>query len=321
MHFPQSGNDRSRDHSERHSKLRILYVGMVNNFSRPPLEALLAAGYDVVGVIVPETRTQDAPPVRQIAPAWQGRQLPVLSANPGHTIVSVARQFSIPVYRVSQPDAPETLDVVSALQPDVGCVACFPYRLPGILLALPTYGFLNLHPALLPAYRGPNPLFWSFRDGVTKTGVTVHFMDANLDTGDIAAQAPVAFPDGISGEDADGLAARLGGRLLVEVLQALERGDLTGEPQPVDVETYYPAPAPDDFVMDTAWSARRAFNFMRGTTEWGQEYIIEIGGERLALRSAIAFAGDETLGVPYSRLGNDILIRFTPGVLRARFSY
>jgi methionyl-tRNA formyltransferase len=301
--------------------LRVLYVGMVNAFSGPPLEALLAAGQDVVGVMVPQTRTQDdAPPVRQIAPARQAGQLPVLGAIPDQTIVGLARRLSIPVYAVNQLDARETLERVSALRPDVGCVACFPFRIPGVLLALPGHGFLNLHPSLLPAYRGPNPLFWSLRDGVTETGVTVHFMDANLDTGDIAAQAPLALPDGISGRAADLLAARLGGRLMVEVLQALERGDLTRRPQPAGVENYHPAPSSEDFVMNTAWSARRAFNFMRGTIEWGQAYSIDIGGERLTLQSAIAFEAEERLDAPYRHLGRDILIRFTPGVLRARLS-
>jgi methionyl-tRNA formyltransferase len=172
--------------------------------------------------------------------------------------------------------------------------------------------------SLLPAYRGPNPLFWSFRDGVTETGVTVHFMDASLDTGDIAAQAPLAFPDGISGRAADQLAARLGGQLMVEVLQAVERGDLTPQPQPAGAETYHSAPTAGDFAMDAAWSARRAFNFMRGTAEWGQEYSIDIGGEHLFLQSAIDFENEETLDAPYRRLGTEILIRLTPGVLRAR---
>ncbi|MEZ4833421.1 MAG: formyltransferase family protein [Caldilineaceae bacterium] len=61
------------------------------------------------------------------------------------------------------------------------------------------HGFLNLHPSLLPHYRGPDPIFWQLRDGVEPMGVTVHWMDVGVDTGDIAAQAPVALEDGLSG--------------------------------------------------------------------------------------------------------------------------
>ena len=59
---------------------------------------------------------------------------------------------------------------------------------------------------------------------------------------------------------------------------------------------------------------------MRGTAEWGQPYGIDIGGKRLTLQSAIAFEAEETLDAPYRRLESDILIQFTPGVLRARLS-
>jgi hypothetical protein len=85
----------------------------------------------------------------------------------------------------------------------------------------------------------------------------------------IAAQAEVELPDGVSGEEADTLLSEYGGECLVEVLTALEKGTLTRRPQPQG-GSYFPAPQDRDFVIDPAWSARHAFNFMRGTNEWGQ---------------------------------------------------
>ena len=110
---------------------------------------------------------------------------------------------------------------------------------------------------------------------------------------------------------------RYGAQLLVDALRALADGTLAHHPPPPG-GTYYPWPSPDDFTISTAWLARRAFNFMRGTSEWGQSYAVEVSGERLFLKSAVSYASGETLDEPYTRAGSDVFIRFTPGVLRAQ---
>ncbi|MGH2592148.1 MAG: methionyl-tRNA formyltransferase, partial [Anaerolineae bacterium] len=252
-----------------------------------------------------------------VAPDPRRSQLPIINPYLEHNIVHLAWERDIAVFEVSRPDHSETLAVLSALRPDVACVACFSQRIPASMLALPTLGFLNLHPSLLPAYRGPAPLFWTFRSGDSTTGVTIHFMDEGLDTGDIALQAPLDLPDGISGAEADRLCAALGGRLMVEAVQALERGTLSRRKQP-DGGSYDPSPSPSDFTISTTWPARRAFNFMRGTAEWGQPYIVEVDGKRLVLKSAVSYAANEALREPIVRSGSEVWIQFTPGVLRAR---
>ena len=142
-------------------------------------------------------------------------------------------------------------------------------------------------------------------------------MDESFDTGDIAAQAPIDLPDGISRAEADRLCATLGGRLLVEVVQALEQGTLSRRRQPEN-GSYYPSPTPDDFRIDASWPARRAFNFMRGTQEWRQPYRAEIRGQRLLLESALTYSPDAILGQACVRSGDVVQIQFTPGILEAR---
>ena len=295
---------------------RVVYVGMLGDFSYAPLAALLAAGIDIAGVLVPAAPVPAAAPIAPLTPP-QRSSLPIANPYLARNILHIAWEHGIPTFAIGRPSAPETLAAVADLRPDVACVVCFPQRIPAALLGLPPLGFLNLHPSLLPAYRGPAPLFWAFRNGERATGVTVHFMDEGLDSGGIVAQAPVELPDGVSGAQADRMCSALGARLLVETVQSLQRGTLSRCRQPTG-GAYYPWPAADDFTISTTWPARRVFNFMRGTAEWGQPYVVEAGGEPIVLRSALGYAADEILGTPYVRSPREISIQCTPGVVRAR---
>ncbi|MCI0393342.1 MAG: hypothetical protein L0332_20485 [Chloroflexi bacterium] len=295
--------------------MRVLFLGMLRKFSLSPLLTLLAGGIKVVGVIVPasELAQQTKTVVERLRPPPVPSQLPMAIQN----VVELAWRAGRPVYAVQRLNDPAVLETVRALRPDVGCVACFPWRIPAALLAAPPLGFLNLHPSLLPAYRGPAPLFWIFRHGdQAAAGVTVHFMDEGLDSGDIAAQAPVTLPDGFSGAAADEVCAEAGGRLLAEVIEKLAAGALVRRPQPPG-GSYYPWPTPADFTLSTEWPARRAFNFMRGTVEWGQPYRVTVAGEEIALASAVAFDPATTLPAPAVPLDDTIRLQFTPGVLEA----
>lgn len=296
--------------------MRVIFFGTLCAFSIAPLRILIEAGCDVAAVIVPTDRTISGLPIVPLSPTSRST-IPLIETASEPSIFSLAWERQLPIYQVSRLAAPETLETIAALQPNVACVACFPKRLPASLLRVPRWGGLNVHPSLLPLYRGPYPLFWQLRHGDQNCGVTIHFMDERFDTGDLAAQAEVALPDGISGEEADTLLSEYGGECLVEVLAALDRGGtLTRRPQPAG-GSYFSAPHEQDFVIDPAWSARRAFNFMRGTNEWGQLYPIELAGHRFQLKQALFYAADEILDQPYHLFGDQIDIQFSPGVLRA----
>lgn len=297
--------------------MRILYFGLLGEFSRLPLIALLEAGVEVRSVVIPARSESVSAPFAPVTQAPDRSDLPIIDSYLEPNIVHTAWEHGLPVFEVSWLGHPETLSAFADLQPDVACVACFSQRIPKSLLALPRFGFLNLHPSLLPAYRGPQPLFWTFRNGESSTGVTIHFMDEGLDTGDIALQTPLDLPDGISGAEADRLYATLGGRLMVEAVQALHNGALSRQPQP-DGGSYFPSPTADDFTISTTWPARRAFNFMRGTAEWGRPYPIAVNGERLGLKSAVAYSAGETLDKSIVRAGSKVWLQFKPGVLQAQ---
>jgi methionyl-tRNA formyltransferase len=232
------------------------------------------------------------------------------------SIVSLAWQHQIPVYQVNRLAAPEVHAAVSDLHADVVCVACFPKRVPAALLGVPRWGFLNVHPSLLPHYRGPYPQFWTLRRGDRHFGVTIHFMNEQLDAGDIAAQTEVDLPDGLSGEEIDTTLSQYGAELLLTVLHQLETRRLRRRAQPPG-GGYFPMPQASDFVIDASWSARHAFNFMRGVSQWERSYPIELPGERFILKQALFYSQHELLQQPYRVLGEQIDIQFSPGVLRA----
>lgn len=296
--------------------LRILFWGMLGNFSRLALRQLLAAGFDVAGIIVAALRSADLSFRRVYAPPPVST-LPVLTPYANQNILHLGWERNIPTYEIGSLSAPETRQMLARTEPSVACVACFPRRLPPDVLSIPSAGFLNLHPSLLPAFRGPTPLFWTFRAGVLETGVTVHFMDEGLDTGDIALQAPVILPEGLTGPEAEQILAEEGGKLLAEACRQLAAGNLPRHPQPATA-AHDPFPEAEDFHIPLTWSARRAFIFMRGTAEWGRPYVFD-GELRVATaRRAVDYTSAGKIAAPVVRDGNDLWIQFSPGVLHAR---
>ncbi len=299
---------------QHNHNLRVVFCGMLGQFSIPPLHALLDAGYDVCAVIVPAPRVT-APDIAELKPVSMPSLLPVVNPHLQQNIVKIAWERAIPVFEVRRLRSSATLNMLRSLTPDVGCVACFSRVLPPSLLELPRYGFFNVHPSLLPAYRGPAPLFWTFRDDATQ-GVSIHVMDEHLDTGTVVAQAPVTLPDGITGVAADQQLATRGGQLLTSVLAAIQDGTLVPVPQSQSVPLA-PWPTADDFTVSPNWAARRIFNFMRATVDWAQPYPVAIAGQRFLLASALSYAADETLTKPYQQLGYTLRVQCNPGVLDA----
>ncbi len=193
-------------------------------FALPSLEALLTSGEEVAAVVTqpdkPRGRGQlvSPGPVKELAEAWN---LPVLQPH-----------------RLKDPDLLERL---ASLRPELVIVVAYGRLLPHDLLVLPSVGCLNLHASLLPRYRGAAPINWALINGERETGVTIQWMQQQLDAGDIFLQERVP----INEEDNFGaLYDRLGERgaiLLTQALEKLRRGETIRRPQPEDGVTYAPA--------------------------------------------------------------------------------
>ena len=294
--------------------IRVLFLGMQGQFTRIVLGRLLTAGVEVCGLLLsgPILRPLLPPP-----PSNDPLALPLLDSFVEPSALHLAWQAGIPVYDSGPLKAQGLAELIHTLAPDVACVACFDRIIPVRLLSLPRYGFLNVHPSLLPHFRGPEPLFWQLRAGVNPVGVTVHWMDAGLDTGDIAGQRTVVLPDGISGGEADALCALAGGDLLAEVLGQLADGSVERRPQPAE-GSYQPSPTEADFRLDTRWDVRRAFNFMRGTAEWGIPYRVTVDSRDWLLSAALSWVKGKTSGRGIEIDGESLRLPLADGWLRVK---
>ncbi|MCB0132516.1 MAG: hypothetical protein KDD78_16760 [Caldilineaceae bacterium] len=305
--------------------LRVIFWGMNGGFSRNVLRALLTAPHvHVQAALLPASTlavdTGGAPylavPAQPTAPASDPLELTLRApaVNPG--ALQLAWEYDCPVYAVGGLAAPATLELVRGWAVDVACVACFPRRLPAALLNLPRHGFLNVHPSLLPQYRGPAPIFWQLRDGLTTAGVTIHWMDSDFDTGDIAAQQTVPLPAGATGPEIDRICSQAGGALLIDLLGDVAAGRAVRHPQAAHGD-YQSWPTAGDFRLDPTWTAQRALNFMRGTAEWGYPYSIAIGPMTLLLATALYVIPQGELDQPYQLDGDQVQIQFQSGILVA----
>lgn len=186
-------------------------------------------------------------------------------------------------------DAPEGLDVVipasrermapliRGYEPDLLLCLGFPWKIPADALAVAKLGAVNGHPSLLPHYRGPSPVSWAIRNGETEGGFTFHRMDAELDTGPILAQAPIALGDEHSWEELQPKLVEAVTGLLPRALERVERRD-PGAAQPRDVGEYYSFFEPEYARID--WTKSR-LEVYRQVQAW--RFHSPTAGERGAL--------------------------------------
>jgi methionyl-tRNA formyltransferase len=298
---------------------KVVFMGLRGSFSRIALAYLMAEGLAIQAVVVPAAPVEEAAvPVRRLVPPPTPSQVPLLTRFVAPDIVHLAWEHGIAVLEVARLGAPETLATLAAYDPDVICVACFNQRFPTALLGLPRHGCLNLHPSLLPAYRGPAPLFWVFRNGEQETGVTVHLMDAGLDTGDILLQKRVAIPEGVPGPVLEEQCATVGARLMAQAVWRLYAGTAVLRKQSEEGSSYYPWPSAEDFRIPVTRPARWAFNFMRGVAHWGVPFTIEVPGQHLLAREALSYTPSGELGRPFVQKGAELWVQCSPGVLHVR---
>mgnify|MGYP001569524105 CR=1 FL=1 len=135
-------------------------------------------------------------------------------------ICHYADRFNIPVFYAGQDMRSDAfVRWCRMLNADVFVAFGFGRKIPPEILALPTFGVLNVHPSLLPSYRGAAPCFWAIRNGETESGATIHLMDDTFDTGDILLQkSEPIYPNDTAGTLQQRLMVK-GAELLIDVLE------------------------------------------------------------------------------------------------------
>ena len=131
--------------------------------------------------------------------------------------------------KIYQPDKlrdnQEIIDIIKSINPDIICVVAYGKIIPKEILDIPKYGCINVHPSLLPKYRGPAPIQWAILNGDETTGVTTMYLDEGMDSGDIILQEETKIEENeTSGELWDRL-SKVGAKLLVKTLKQIEEGN------------------------------------------------------------------------------------------------
>ncbi|MGI5844667.1 MAG: methionyl-tRNA formyltransferase [Candidatus Xenobium sp.] len=154
------------------------------------------------------------------------------------------------------------LEELSALAPDVILVAAYSRLLPPAILELPRLGCVNLHPSLLPRYRGAIPIQAALINGDSQTGLTTFLMDEGYDTGDLLMQVSVPIDPEETGQELSTRLAREGARVLVETVRGLQAGNLVRRPQPSGGDYTRPL-RKEDLLLDWGLPASRVRDFLR----------------------------------------------------------
>ena len=141
----------------------------------------------------------------------------------------LAQKYGLTIYQPK--DKNELLEIIKKLQPDLAIVAAFGMLFPKEILAVPKYGFINIHPSLLPKYRGPTPIQNAILNGDEKTGVSLFLIDEKMDKGKIIANSKLQIANSDNYESLMRKLAELGADLLIETLPDFVVGKITPLPQ------------------------------------------------------------------------------------------
>lgn len=220
-------------------KKKILFIG-IPDMAYICLDGLCISGVNIVGVLGPK---KNHPTYCNFKNFVESRELNFIEYD----------KLSDPVL----------IQKIKDLNADIAVVASFNYKVPKVLLDSVKDGFINIHPSLLPEYRGPNPYSSVIMNGEAQTGVTLHFMDEAFDTGDIIAQKtmPVAAI-----ETMGTLFNRLnvlGLDMLLETLQKYETEPLARQKQPVGEFNYGKSMSGEHIIIDYEKPAVQIESFIR----------------------------------------------------------
>lgn len=257
--------------------MRLVFMG-TPRFAVPSLRRLHEAGYEIAAVITQPDR-----------PRGRGHR-------PSPTEVAAeAEALGLPVLKPVKVSDPELVDALRRLGPEAIVLVAFGQLIPRSILDLPPLGCINLHPSLLPRYRGASPIHAAILAGDSETGVTTMRMDEGLDTGDILLQERVPIgPDDNAGDLHDRL-AEIGAGLLLETLERLQRGTLTATPQDHSRASY--AGKVQKVEIDWSGTGESVARTIRGLSPSPGVYTFR-QGVRLKLHRARALPDGQGVGAP-----------------------
>ena len=229
---------------------KIVFMG-TPEFAIPSLLTLLDGDDSVVLVVTQPDQ-----------PSGRGKRL---EAPP---VKIAALKRNIPVIQPNKISEADCLHMLVGLAPDLLIVVAFGQILPKSVLDIPPLGCVNVHPSILPKYRGAAPINWAIIRGEKATGVTTMLLDEGMDSGDTLLIREVAIGGEETAGDLHDRLAVIGADLLAETIRGLKEKKITPIPQKHSMKTFAPRLKKEDGIIDWSKSAQEIKNHVRGMTPW-----------------------------------------------------
>ena len=227
--------------------MKILFMG-TPDFAKESLDKLYQAGYEICGVVTPPDR-----------PSGRGMKL---IPSP---VKEYATQKNLKLFQPEKiANNTEFKDEIKALSPDLVCVVSYGVILPKSFLKIPPKGCINVHPSMLPKYRGSAPIQWAVLNGDKTTGVSIMYLDEGMDSGDIIVQEETEIGEYETSGELWNRLSTLGANLLLESVQKIENGTAKRCKQP---EEFTLAPMLEKEMALIKWNEKNAEeikNLVRG---------------------------------------------------------
>lgn len=207
-------------------------------------------------------------------------------------IISVSGLGSSRIFRGDQLRTPATIDAMRAIYPEIGISVMFGFIIPADLLSIFPKGCINLHPSFLPYNRGAFPNVWAIVDG-TPAGVTLHFIDEGIDTGDIIAQRKVPVETVDTGETLYEKLEESAFAMFVETWPLIKAGDVYRKEQRKEAGTFHrlqDVQMIDRIELERFYKAKDLINVLRARTfpPYPGAYF-EVDGRRVYLRLQLCY--------------------------------
>lgn len=243
--------------------MRVLFMGS-GTVACPALERLLQhPNHAVVAVVTQPDKPQGRN--RKVAPC---------------PAKAYAEAQGVPVLTPAKVGAPDAVAALRELKPDLLVVAAYGQYIKPEILDIPPLGAINIHPSLLPKYRGATPIQWAIANGDTETGVTILYVSEKMDAGDIILQRSCPINDEDTALTLTPRLSEMGADLLLEAIASIEAGTATRHPQDEQAVTVVHKLSKEDGCVDWSLPATVIRNRLRGFTPWPGCYTT-VKGKRL----------------------------------------
>lgn len=289
--------------------MRVGFIGQTGPYAPPALRYLLAhrRGFEL-GLVVEGKRRHEGRLVHRLRRGRPGH-LPE-----GNSLADLARAAGVDVLETCDINAPTAIRTIADYRLDwLVCVGFDRLFVPELLATAPG-GAVNVHPSLLPRWRGPSPLFWALRVGERSLGVTLHGIDAREDHGPVFAQAPFVAPRRATGEELYHLAATVAAPALVDVLERARAGALVGTPQTEQGASRAPRPRPEDVRVDpAAFGCEHLCDFCCGAPFFRTPWL-RLGDDFFSVRRGLSAEPGRTLPGEYAVSGQTLVVACNDGL-------